>query len=48
MASHAGVSELSLPENPPRPATSALADMIVAAALLWLATPIVPPPWASA
>ena len=42
------VTELSRPEKPPSPATSALEDTIAAAALLWLETPIVPPPWALA
>ena len=44
MASHWGVTELSRPEKPPSPATSAFEEMIAAAALLWLETPTVPPP----
>ena len=47
-ASHLTVTELSRPENPPRPATSPSLDRIASAALLWLETPIVPPPWALA
>jgi hypothetical protein len=47
-ASHDVVTELSRPENPPRPATLAFEDRITAAAELWLATPTVPPPWAAA
>jgi hypothetical protein len=47
-ASQDVVTELSRPENPPSPATSAWLDRIAAAALLWLSTPIVPPPCAFA
>src|ERR1700740_915894 len=39
------VTELSRPEKPPRPAMFAFEDRISVAALLWLSTPIVPPPW---
>jgi hypothetical protein len=47
-ASQLIVTELSLPENPPSPATAPFEERIAAAALLWLATPIVPPPCAAA
>lgn len=47
-ASHEAVTVLSRPENPPRPATSAALLRIAAEAVLWLSTPIVPPPWALA
>jgi hypothetical protein len=39
-------TELSRPEKPPSPATEAFELRIDSAALLWLSTPIVPPPWA--
>jgi hypothetical protein len=47
-AIHVALTELSRPENPPRPAILAFEETIVVAALDWLETPIVPPPWAAA
>jgi hypothetical protein len=47
-ASQLTVTELSRPEKPPSPATFELVVRIAAAALLWLETPIVPPPCALA
>jgi hypothetical protein len=44
-ASHATLTVLSRPENPPTPAMLAPWPMISEAALDWLATAIVPPPW---
>jgi hypothetical protein len=44
VAIQAAVTELSRPENPPSPATSAFSERIADAALLWLSTPTVPPP----
>jgi hypothetical protein len=44
-AIHEAVTELSRPENPPIPDTSASLLRIATAAVLWLSTPIVPPPW---
>jgi hypothetical protein len=43
-ASHVAVTVLSRPENPPSPATFEFDDTMAAAALLWLETPITPPP----
>jgi len=48
IAIHDAGTELSRPEKPPRPATSAFCVMIASAAELWLETPIAPPPWARA
>jgi hypothetical protein len=44
-ASHPTLTVLSRPENPPIPAMLACCAMIAEAALDWLATAIVPPPW---
>src|SRR3954451_19913686 len=44
-ASHPTLTWLSRPENPPMPATAAFREMIAAAALVWLDTASVPPPW---
>src|ERR1700743_88809 len=46
-SSQAVLTDDSLPEKPPIPATSAPSSMIEAAAPDWLSTAIVPPPWAS-
>src|ERR1044071_9462423 len=47
-ASQEIVGEDSLPEKPPRPATSAPLSMMASAEPCWEETPMVPPPWASA
>jgi hypothetical protein len=39
------LTSLSRPEKPPIPATSTCFSMMAAAALDWLETAIVPPPW---
>jgi hypothetical protein len=44
-SSHAMLTSVSRPEKPPIPATFACFSMIAAAALDWLETAIVPPPW---
>src|SRR6476646_5689642 len=44
-ASQDTLTWLSRPEKPPMPATAAFWEMIAAAALVWLETASVPPPW---
>ena len=48
MATQLAVTELSRPEKPPIPATFASEERITLAAVLWLETAMVPPPWALA